>query len=111
LIHATLLPWHAATRASLQSDAVALAADLATICHSANLTQTARAPTQQSPSDSDTICPICKGLVGLQLAVLPASEPFVSAPPANRSFLVPVAERAAEAILPQPRSRGPPTAV
>ena len=110
LIHAMVLPWYAASLSAAHSSAAALAADLSVICHGgvAEAAGTLSGVPQQ-PSAPGSDCPICKGLVGLQFALLAAQDIRFLERVASGD-LVPSADRGLNSrIVFNPRNRGPPS--
>jgi Protein of unknown function (DUF2946) len=110
LIHAMVLPWYAASRSAAHSAAAALDADLAVICHGgAAEAAGAQSGVPQQPNGSGSDCPICKGLVGLQFALLATQEVrFLER--AASGDLAPSADRGLiSQIVFIPRNRGPPS--
>ena len=110
LLHATLLPWHAAARMPAQLDAERLAQDLLVICHGAGGTTTSEAPADPGSGDQSQ-CPICKGIVGFQLVVLAAAELGLLERTAVRVALDATRDDPTSSCAIQPRSRGPPLTV
>jgi hypothetical protein len=112
IIHAMVLPWYASSRYPAHWSAAALAADLSMICHGGIATPSdgaaMPAPGQPNPKSD---CPICKALVGLQLAVLVAGQAGllerVAGP--ERHWLP--EEGAREHVVVVPRNRGPPSII
>ena len=116
IIHAMVLPWYVASRYPAHWSAAALAADLSAdlsvICHGGVATTgdgaTLPMPGQPNPNSD---CPICKGLVGLQLAVLVAAQAGLLERDAVPVQLRPADAAARRHIVFVPRSRGPPFSV
>ena len=73
IIHAMVLPWWSASRLPAHWAAVTLENDLAVFCHNAASAPQADLPNPVRP-DPTSECPICKGLVGLQFAILVAAQ-------------------------------------
>ncbi|MDX2205012.1 MAG: hypothetical protein NW223_19840 [Hyphomicrobiaceae bacterium] len=109
LVHALLLPWHAAARLPAQMEAARLAQDLSVICHGAGGTISGELPAVPAPEGSE--CPVCKGVLGLQLVVLAAAELGLLERPVERVALEPGRAVAAPGVTLAPRSRGPPRIV
>jgi hypothetical protein len=113
IIHAMVLPWHAASRHPGHWSSIALAADLGAICHggAAKAGDSALPPAPEAPADTKIDCPICKGLLGQQFAVIASS---VMEPPVRvaREQLLPAADHGSSSCFFQsPRNRGPPLSV
>ncbi len=72
VFHATVLPWHGASRFAITLAEAALAADLVPICHrDAGLPYDGSGDQLPAPADPRSECPICKGLSAHHFAVLP----------------------------------------
>jgi hypothetical protein len=110
VIHAMVLPWYAASRFPAHWSAGALAADSAVICH-AGVATTSDGPTLPVPGQPNSDCPICKGLVGLQFAVLVAAQAGLLERKASPQHLRPVDAAVRKHIVFVPRNRGPPFSV
>lgn len=117
LLHATLLPWHAAyakgaAASTAVSEAAQLAQDLLIICHSDGTFEAqgaAQSPAEKQQQQAE--CLLCKGIMGFQLVVLAAAEiGLLAPPPAERFSLVSDAVHV-DGISIAPRSRGPPLPV
>jgi Protein of unknown function (DUF2946) len=116
IVHAMVLPWYAASRFPAHWSAAAqasdLAADLAVICHGgvATTTDGATQPVPGQPNPNSD-CPICKGLAGVQLAILVAAQAGLLERDAVPVQLRPADTAAIKHIVFVPRSRGPPFSV
>jgi hypothetical protein len=112
IVHAMVLPWYAASRLPAHWSAAALAADLAVICHGDAVAAadgaTSPAPTQPMPNSE---CPICKGLVGLQFAILVTAQAGLLERTTGEAHLPPADVSARGHAILVPRNRGPPFAV
>lgn len=114
ILHATLLPWHAAYakgafNAGANSEAAQLAQDLLVICHGDGTgVDTSALPAQQPGDQQQAECLVCKGLVGFQLVILAAAEIGLLAPPPPARFAAAPDAVSIESIAILPRSRGPP---
>ena len=113
ILHATLLPWHAAyAKGAPASGAAQLAQDLLIICHgdgtgASEMEGAAHKPAEQQQAE----CLICKGIVGFQLVVLAAAQAGLLAPPPAAAFEVLSNAVVRDGITIVPRSRGPPLPV
>ena len=111
VIHAMVLPWWVASRLPAHFAAVALGADPTAICHGAGANTPQPAPPLPGQQDPNTECPICKGLVGLQVAILVSAQSgLVVRVAAIEPF--PLAQvELGENIVFELRNRGPPAVV
>jgi hypothetical protein len=60
------------------------------------------------PTEPATSCPICKGLAAFQLAMAPPEQAVLPVMPHAAPVLASVQDDVAGAVVPAPRSRGPP---
>jgi hypothetical protein len=113
LINAVALPSHAAVHAPSNALDAALVADLAIICHGdpaaaggdpANTTS----PAPQAPGDPGSDCPICKGIIGFQLAILAVAEIGLLERATTAVVFPRTDDRVSLSSLIAPRSRAPP---
>jgi hypothetical protein len=114
LINALALPLHAASHPAPSPLDAALAADLAIICHGdgATTTDSARKPAPPGPMDQSNGCPVCKGVIGFQLAILVAGEIGMLEPASTEvGAFLPDDDRLSAPTLFAPRSRAPPLLV
>jgi hypothetical protein len=111
MVHAIVLPWWAASRLPVHWSAVALSTDLAVICQGGGATAEHANLPQPGQQDPNSECPICKGLVGLQLAILVAAQAGLLERAAYiQEFPLPRVEPRENFVF-QPRNRGPPVSV
>jgi hypothetical protein len=106
-----VLPWWAASRLPAHLAAAALSADLLVICHNGSATTAQGNLPQPIPQDPNSECPVCKGLVGLQFAILVAAQGGLLERIADSQRCWPVSVELGEGILLAPRNRGPPSFV
>lgn len=112
LLHATLLPWHAAyAKGAPVSDAAQLAQDLLINCHGDGTGTLEADGTTQKPAERQAECLICKGVMGFQLVVLAAAEVGLLAPPPAERFVMASDAVVSDGVSIVPRSRGPPLSV
>ena len=112
ILHATLLPWHAAYAKGVPvSDAVQLAQDLLINCHGDGTGASVADDTGQKPAEQQAECLICKGIMGFQLVVLAAAELGLLAPPPAERFDIASDAAVHDGVRIAPRSRGPPLPV
>lgn len=99
-----LVPWHLTSQFAAQLFAAEFGTDAVLICSIAPST----APGPALPGAPTTNCPICKGLAAFHFALTPAPQVLAAAPPGRAPLFIAVREDVAGAVLPLPRSRGPP---
>jgi hypothetical protein len=61
------------------------------------------------PGAPDTSCPLCKGLAAFHLAVMPAAQAELAAPPAVTASYDQLRDDLAGTFVAAPRNRGPPS--
>jgi hypothetical protein len=106
-----VLPWWAASRFPAHLSASALSANLLVICHNGS-TATAQGDLPQPiPQNPNSECPICKGLVGLQFAILVAEQAGLPERVADSQLYRSSSVELRDGILLAPRNRGPPSFV
>jgi hypothetical protein len=113
LINALVLPLHAATHAPSNALDAALAADLAIICHgdpaaAAGDPANTPLPAPQAPADPGNDCPICKGIISFQLAILAVAEIGLLEPAITAVVFPRVDDRLSPSSPIAPRNRSPP---
>lgn len=111
ILHATLLPWHAASaKGAVNPEAAQLAQDLLIICHGDGTGADAEALPAESDDQKQqqAECLICKGLAGFHLVVLAAAELGLLVPPPPARFIAASDDVSVAGLSIQPRSRGPP---
>lgn len=106
-----VLPWWVASRLPAHFAAAALNADLLVICHNGPTAATLADLPQQAPPDPSSECPICKGLVGLQVAILIAAQAGLLERVAAGRVSSPSSIELHDAVHIAPRNRGPPSFV
>lgn len=112
LLHAILLPWHAANaKGGPVSDAAQLAQDLLVNCHGDGTGTSELGGIQREPSEQDGGCPICKGIPCIHLVVLAAAQAGLLGPPPAEQFSVASDAIGQDGFSVVPRSRGPPLPV
>jgi hypothetical protein len=109
IVHAMVLPWWLASRLPVHWTADTLGADLLVICHNGAATTAQEDLPQRAPHDPSSDCQICKGLIGLQFAILVAAQAGLleRVAEAQPSWLSSVELR--DTVLRAPRNRGPPS--
>jgi hypothetical protein len=108
IVHAMVLPWWAGSRLPAHWSAAALSADLSVICQGGAADADVPLPSQQDPNSE---CPICKGLMGLQFAILVAAQAGLLERVANiQRIRLPQVEPRKNIVF-SPRNRGPPLLV
>jgi hypothetical protein len=103
--YALLLPWHLTSQFEAQLFTAEFGPLAQTMCTSG------RAADPSAPGLPSTSCPICKGLAAFQLAIAASPQPVLPVPAGGSLLAAPVVHDVAGALLPTPRSRGPPLAV
>jgi hypothetical protein len=99
--YALLLPWHLTSQFEAQLFKAEFGISAQAMCR-------ADAPGQSVPGAPATSCPICKGLAAFHLAIAPAAQPELLAPPAISISFAYVREDLTGARVLNPRNRGPP---
>jgi hypothetical protein len=97
-----LLPWHLTSQFEAQLFKAEFGPLAQVMCTSGGATDPA------APGLPSTSCPICKGLAAFQLALASAPQPALPMPAAGSLLVAPLFDDVAGALVPSPRSRGPP---
>jgi hypothetical protein len=108
--YAALLPWHLTSQLSAQLFRAQFGDFGLVICKGGTATSTAQTEIDPlAPKAPGMSCPICKGLAAFQLAVVTAALAGLLEVKAGPDIVEPAEQAIADAVVPTPRSRGPPS--
>jgi hypothetical protein len=100
--YALLLPGHLTSQFNAQLFKAEFGGFAQTIC-------SVEASGPDVPGAPDTNCPLCKGLAAFHLAIVPAPQAELTAPPAVTESYDELREDVAGTRVASPRNRGPPS--
>jgi hypothetical protein len=107
--YVVLLPWHTVSQATAEIAPTGLAGLSEPPCHQSAAAMAGRETKAPEPSKQRTHCPICSGFVALHLAVSPPTNTLAVTVDAGALLPPAVEDDLADAAVPAPQSRGPPS--